>query len=267
MKRSVAEWPEGRHCASMQECSPSNNTATAAVGAVTGADVTMRPLGCESAVPKHQLPIKKQKLSPGGPVADFLYIAQCLQEFGGAAPGAGGGAGAARGKLGFADLKNLQRALDRHSKSKEHLASQCKIKLFGKQNIAASIHSARKTAIISYNNQVRENRNNLKKLIDITIYLAGKDLAFRGHNESSESYNRGNYKELVSLFEKYDDNFNKFINNNVFSGTSKTIQNDLIDSVSYILKEHIESEIGSTSVFPGKLMKQLTSLAFRNYLL
>nr|CAI5849736.1 unnamed protein product [Callosobruchus analis] len=133
-------------------------------------------------------------------------------------------------KLGFADLKNLRRALDRHSKSKEHLASQCKIKLFGKQNIATSIYSARKTAIISYNNQVRENRNNLKKLIDITIYLAGQDLAFRGHNESSESYNRGNYKELVSLFEKYDDNFNKFINNNVFSGTSKTIQNDLIDS-------------------------------------
>nr|CAI5825615.1 unnamed protein product [Callosobruchus analis] len=143
-------------------------------------------------------------------------------------------------KLGFADLKNLQRALDRHSKSKKHLASQCKIKLFGKQNIATSIDSARKTAIISYNNQVRENRNNLKKLIDITIYLAGQDLTFRGHNESSESYNRGNYKELVSLFEKYDDNFNKFINNNVFSGTSKTIQNDLIDSVSYILKEHIK---------------------------
>nr|CAI5848959.1 unnamed protein product [Callosobruchus analis] len=79
--------------------------------------------------------------------------------------------------------------------------------------------------------------------------MAGQDLAFRGYNESLESYNRGNYKELVSLFEKYDDNFNKFINNNVFSGTSKTIQNDLIDSVSYILKEHIESEIGSTSVF------------------
>nr|CAI5840882.1 unnamed protein product [Callosobruchus analis] len=95
------------------------------------------------------------------------------------------------------------RSSDRHSKSKEHLASQCKIKLFGKQNIATSIDSALKTAIISYNNQVRENRNNLKKLIDITIYLAGQDLAFRGHNESSESYNRGNYKELSSGYLKF----------------------------------------------------------------
>lgn len=69
-------------------------------------------------------------------------------------------------KTGFSDLKNLPRSIDRHSKSKEHIASSCKIKLFCKQNIAIALDGARKDAIISYNNQVRENRCNLKRLID-----------------------------------------------------------------------------------------------------
>jgi hypothetical protein len=36
-------------------------------------------------------------------------------------------------KTGYSDLKNLGRALEKHNKSKDHIASACKFVLFGKQ--------------------------------------------------------------------------------------------------------------------------------------
>lgn len=156
-------------------------------------------------------------------------------------------------KIGYSDLKNLPRSTERHFKSKEHIFSSCKLKLFSKQNIATALDTAQKEAIISFNNQVRENRSNLKRLIDITIYLASQELAFRGHVETEDSINRGNYKELLMLWGKYDSKFDTFLNGSVFSGTSKTIQNELIDSVAYIIKENISKEIESVSFFAWEI--------------
>jgi hypothetical protein len=42
-------------------------------------------------------------------------------------------------KTGYSDLNNLGRALEKHNKSKEHIAFACKFVLFGKQNIAIVI--------------------------------------------------------------------------------------------------------------------------------
>jgi hypothetical protein len=50
----------------------------------------------------------------------------------------------------------------------------------------------------------------MRRLIDITIYLCTQEQAFRGHDEREESSNRGNYKELVTLLSKYDDNLKNF---------------------------------------------------------
>jgi hypothetical protein len=42
-------------------------------------------------------------------------------------------------KTGYSDLNDLGRALEKHNKSKEHIAFACKFVLFGKQNIATVI--------------------------------------------------------------------------------------------------------------------------------
>lgn len=152
-------------------------------------------------------------------------------------------------KTGFCSLKNLPRSIERHSKSKDHIWSSCKIKLFSKQNIVSAFDNTRRNEIISHNNQVRENRSNVKRLIDATIFLASQNLAFRGHDETKDSVNRGNYRELLALLSKYDSSFNNFIENKVFSGTSKTIQNDIIYSLSFVLKSRISKEIQDTNFF------------------
>jgi hypothetical protein len=145
-------------------------------------------------------------------------------------------------KTGYSDLKNLGRALEKHNKSKEHIASACKLVLFGKQNIATVIDTARKMEIEKFNINVRENREIIKSLIDIAIFLCKQELSFRGHDEGKGSSNRGNFKELVSLFSKRDVNLKKFVekdtdSKSVFYGTSKTIQNELIDSINYVLNK------------------------------
>jgi hypothetical protein len=56
--------------------------------------------------------------------------------------------------------------------SKEHTHSVIKFKLFGKQNIVNAIDSGHKEYIKKYNEKVRENREMVKRLINMTIFLS-----------------------------------------------------------------------------------------------
>lgn len=50
----------------------------------------------------------------------------------------------------------------------------------------------------------RKWRDILKRLLDVTLFLAGQNLPFRGHRENVLSENRGNFLELIELLSKYD---------------------------------------------------------------
>ena len=57
--------------------------------------------------------------------------------------------------------------------------------------------------------QVEKNREVLKLMIDVTLFLAKQGLPFRGHREHScfsdgSCRNTGNFRELLSLLAKYD---------------------------------------------------------------
>ena len=47
-------------------------------------------------------------------------------------------------------------------------------------------------------------RDILHMLLDITLFLAKQNLAFRGHNENESSTNKGNFLEMVEMLSKYD---------------------------------------------------------------
>jgi hypothetical protein len=64
-----------------------------------------------------------------------------------------------------------------HGKSKDHTHAALKLKLFGKQNIENSLDSAHRTFILEYNEKVKSNREILKRLIDMTIFLGTQELA------------------------------------------------------------------------------------------
>jgi len=52
----------------------------------------------------------------------------------------------------------------------------------------------------NYNENVRLNRLFMEHLIDLILYLSKQELALCGHDESSSSLNKGNYKELFEMF-------------------------------------------------------------------
>jgi hypothetical protein len=161
---------------------------------------------------------------------------------------------------GVDNLKTLHQSVERHGKSKDHTYAALKLKLFGKQNIENSLDSAHRTFILDYNEKVKSNREILKRLIDMTIFLDNQELAFRGHNEKEDSSNRGNYRELAEFLSSYDPKFEEFLkSSSVFSGMSKTIQNELIESVNYYITRKIESEIQNSVCFFLKLSVPATT--------
>ena len=86
---------------------------------------------------------------------------------------------------GVDNLKALYKSIEKHNISKEHTYASLKLKLFGRQNIQNTLDSAHRITIIKHNEKVKENREMMNRLIDMTIYLASQELAFRGHDDGS----------------------------------------------------------------------------------
>lgn len=164
-------------------------------------------------------------------------------------------------KSGFSDLNNLHKLIKRHSSSKAHLQSIIKEKTFGKVRIEHALDDQLRISNEQYNQQVRKNRDIIKRLIDVVCFLAEHELGFRGHIESENSSNKGNYVDLIDLLAKYDETLKFHLENStVFKGTSNVIQNDLISCVGEITLRQIKCEINETS-FIAIILDETTDVA------
>ena len=145
---------------------------------------------------------------------------------------------------GYNDLNNLHTAIARHEKTASHLSAFAASKTFGQARIDTLLNDQRNSSITQHNLQVTKNREILKRLIRITYFLGIREIAFRGHDESQTFSNRGNYVELSFLIAEFDEKLQSHLSNaTVFRGLSPTIQNDLIDSVSYVVFTEITKEL------------------------
>lgn len=79
--------------------------------------------------------------------------------------------------LGYSDLKHINESLKKHERSEEHTYSSLKLKLLAKQkqNIQTFLDSAFREHILKHNKVVDENRDIVKRLIDMIIYLATQE--------------------------------------------------------------------------------------------
>ncbi|KAE9522975.1 hypothetical protein AGLY_016606 [Aphis glycines] len=126
--------------------------------------------------------------------------------------------------VGYYDLKNVSRRL-------KNLEKNC----FTVLDIVNEHGNLFKK---NYNENVRLNRLFMEHLIDLVLFLGKQELAFRGHDESSDSLNKGNFREL---FDMHIIRCSQEIQNH-YSSLSKSIQNDLILSISEYLMNHIKNE-------------------------
>lgn len=105
------------------------------------------------------------------------------------------------------------------------------------------------------------NREIVKQLIEITIFLGRHNMAFRGHRENFHSQNNicGNFKDLCALLSKFSPAMasyfslqkhqNQTNNRSQYSFTSWRRQNSLIDTVSNYIKSKISLTIRNSKFF------------------
>ncbi|XP_051168336.1 zinc finger MYM-type protein 5-like [Leptopilina boulardi] len=103
---------------------------------------------------------------------------------------------------GFFKWWKLNPKVVQHENSEEHLENLEKWKLF---ETGLKLQNTIDSELLK--NMESENkkwRNILTRLLDITLFLSKQNLAFRSHDESENSTNRGNFLEMVKLLSKYD---------------------------------------------------------------
>uniref|UniRef100_A0A673BCZ9 DUF4371 domain-containing protein n=1 Tax=Sphaeramia orbicularis TaxID=375764 RepID=A0A673BCZ9_9TELE len=112
-----------------------------------------------------------------------------------------------------------------------------------------------------HNETVKQNRAFLNRLIDVTSLLDRQELSFRGHDESSTSSNKGNYRKFTETLSKYDSVLaTQFQSSAVFSGMSHSIQNDLISALAATVSDEIRDEIQAAPFF-GWQVDETTDIA------
>ncbi|TVU22346.1 hypothetical protein EJB05_32035, partial [Eragrostis curvula] len=95
--------------------------------------------------------------------------------------------------------------------------------------------------------EVKRNRLRLRVSIDTIRWLAFQACAFRGHDESENSRNQGNFLEMVKLLAEYDDEVRAVVLGSAPGNakyTSPTIQKEILDIMAAKVQKLIRDEIG-----------------------
>ncbi|KAH9677684.1 DUF4371 domain-containing protein [Citrus sinensis] len=94
--------------------------------------------------------------------------------------------------------------------------------------------------------QILENRLRLKTSIVATKWLAKQACAFRGHDESVNSLNRGNFIELIKLLVTMNEEINKVVLENAPKNTqyiAPKIQKELLNIIANKVRHKIREEV------------------------
>ncbi|KAJ8025702.1 Zinc finger MYM-type protein 1 [Holothuria leucospilota] len=137
-----------------------------------------------------------------------------------------------------------------------------KLAFFGKTNIAEQLSAAYRTSIQRHNLEVEKNRHVLSKIIDCIKFCAAFELALRGHDETDDSENPGVFLGLVNFTRSLDSVLSKHLETaTVFKGTSKTIQNEVLDIMFKIAQSDIQQEIKDTNKFLAVISDDTTDVS------
>ncbi|KAJ9184888.1 hypothetical protein P3X46_004573 [Hevea brasiliensis] len=95
--------------------------------------------------------------------------------------------------------------------------------------------------------QIENNRLRLKVSCDAIKWLTFQTYALRGHDESSNSKNRGNFIELIKLLSSYNDKVESVVLENApqnASYISPKVQKEILHVISNKVRDAIRDEIG-----------------------
>ncbi|XP_073451127.1 52 kDa repressor of the inhibitor of the protein kinase-like isoform X1 [Aquarana catesbeiana] len=121
------------------------------------------------------------------------------------------------------------------------------LEFFGKRGIGEQLDAGYRIGIRRHNEEVAKNRHILSRIIDSVKCCGAFELASRGHDESERSDNPEIFHGLVDFVASLDEVLKEHLEKaTVFEGTSKAVQNELLDCMSSVVKEHIIQEARSS---------------------
>ena len=145
---------------------------------------------------------------------------------------------------GVNEWKHLLEKVKRHAKFICHVENCLKLEFFGKANIAEQLSKAYKDSIIQHNLEVEKDRHIQSRIIDCIKFCGAFELTLRGHDETLTSDNTGVFLGSVNFTAALDSVLNQHLESaTVFKGTSRTVQNELLDSMFTTLQCTIRKEI------------------------
>lgn len=118
--------------------------------------------------------------------------------------------------------------------------------------------NAYRQSVKEFNNQVSKNRYILNKIIDCVKVCGSFEIALCGQDETDASDNPGVFLGLINFVSELDAIFKEHVEKStVFKGISKTIQNDLLDSMLAVIHKRIEAEIEQATSIEKSLMNSM----------
>ena len=126
---------------------------------------------------------------------------------------------------------NLWNVANRHQATQNHIKNYTAYKLVGNVDVACAIDEARQREVARHNHNASRYSKMLEHHIDVATFLAAQGLAFRGHDESRLSANRGNFLELLDVLGNYSYDLRSFLNNDKVTYTSHDPQNQFIECI------------------------------------
>ncbi|KAL4085218.1 hypothetical protein QTP88_027077 [Uroleucon formosanum] len=150
--------------------------------------------------------------------------------------------------IGFSKWKKAVKVFEKHEKSNSHQSNNIKLNCLKEANKSGTVIEKVNQ---KYSEEVQENRLYLEALCESLIFCGRQSIALRGHNESTDSKNRGNFLELMKLRSKDNSLIKKFFmeHRKNFQYTSATFQNELLSIIGEQIKYHIAKEVKEAEVF------------------
>ena len=98
---------------------------------------------------------------------------------------------------------------------------------------------------------IQQNRNHLKKIPEVVLLCAKKDLALRGHREGPISSNKGNFLEILNVVAKHDLVVHKELTQGPRNATytSGDIQNDMLDVMAEAIRIKITTNVKKAGIY------------------
>ncbi len=101
-----------------------------------------------------------------------------------------------------------------------------------------------------FTNLLQENRNYIKSVAEVLLLTATQNIAQRGHKETENDENKGNFLAILELLAKHDTVVKKKITGaRNAKYTSHQIQNEVLDVLAEMVRSTIINEVKESEVF------------------